>query len=287
MGAVSSASTTSVTLGEQASLVSAVNPAQQYYLEIISGPQAGHRLDLQSITATACLVAADSPNSTLAPSAVAGLSGARVSLRPHRTLGSVFDPALFQGSSVAASADQVLFYSSAGYSTYWLYALGSTRFWVLSGAPIASMNDTIIPPGTGVMLQIARAGPSPLLTTGSVRTTSFARPLLSGYNLFANPWPLDTTPAQVGLTSLAFVGGISPASADQLQIWKGDDSASATGYLGYWLFQFPGQMVPFWVSSSDTSLFSQNYVHLLHAGRATFIKVQPKAGRPVWMIPPP
>ncbi|OYW76560.1 MAG: hypothetical protein B7Z37_08170 [Verrucomicrobia bacterium 12-59-8] len=286
-GAVSSATTASIALSEQAALASSMDPAQHYYLEIISGPQAGHRLDLQSITAATCLVAADSPNTTLTAAAVAGLSGARVCLRPHCTLGTVFDPASFQGSTTATSADQILFHTSSGYSIYWLYALGGTRHWVLSGATSASMNDTIIPPATGVMLQIANANPAPLLSTGSVRTTSFASPLQTGYNLFANPWPLDTTPAQAGLTSSALVASTSFASADQMQLWNGDATPAATGYLGYWLFQMPGQPVPIWISTGDATLLSQNHATLLRAGRATFIKAQPKAGRPVWIIPPP
>ncbi len=286
-GSITSADASSVTISEQAALVFAVDPAQHYYLEIISGPQAGHRLDLQSITATACLIAADSLNTTLPSSAMAALSGARVSLFPHRTLGDVFDPSRFQGSSIPTSADQVLFYTSSAYTTYWLYALGGTRAWVLNGSSTASMNSTVIPPGTGVMLQIASHTPAPLLTTGSVRTTPFARPLQTGYNLFANPWPLDTTPAHAGLTSSALVASTSFATSDQLQFWKGDATAAASGYLGYWLFQMPGQPVPIWITMGGTSLLSQNNASLLRAGRATFIKAQPKPGRAAWIIPPP
>jgi len=286
-GGISAAAASSVTLGDQAALVSAMDPAQHYYLEIISGPQVGHRLDLQSITAAECLIAADSPTTTLAASAIAGLSGTRVCLRPHCTLGAVFDPSHFQGSTSATSADQVLFYTSTGYSTYWLYALGGTRHWVLNGAALTSKDDTIIPPGTGVMLQIANATPAPLLNTGSVRTTPFARTLQTGYNLFANPWPLDTTAAQAGLTTSALVASTSFSTADQFQLWKGDTIPTASGYLGYWLFQMPGQPVPIWVSMGDATLISQNNATLLRAGRATFIKAQARASRPVWMVPPP
>ncbi len=286
-GSISAANATSVTLGEQAAVASAMDPAQRYYLEIISGPQAGHRLDLQSITAAACLIAADSPNTTLSATVIADLTGARVSVRTHRTLGEVFDPARFKSSAVATSADQILFYAPAGYRTYWLYSSGAAPQWVLSGASLASMNDAIIPPGTGVMLQIASTAPGPLLSTGSVRTTPFARPLQTGYNLFANPWPLDATPAHAGLNSAAIVASTTFSSSDQLQLWKGDASPAASGYLGYWLFQMPGQPVPVWISMGDASLHSQNNATLLRAGRATFIKAQPKANRAVWIIPPP
>ena len=288
IGSISAATATSVTLSEQAALAAAMDPAQHYYLEIISGPQAGHRLDLQSITTTGCYTAADSPNTTLAAPAVVALAGARVSLRAHRTLGGVFDPARFQGSVIPTSADQILFYAPTGYTTYWLYAPGGLRNWVLSGGSLDSRNDTILPPGTGVMLQIASTTPQPLLITGCVRTTPFARPLQTGYNLFANPWPLDTTPARAGLlNSSTFVTSTAFGSADQLQLWKGDTTPTGSGYLGYWLFQMPGQPVPLWISTSNATLHSYNNDTLLRVGRATFIKTQAKVDRPVWIVPPP
>ncbi|WP_395733863.1 PA14 domain-containing protein [Prosthecobacter sp.] len=286
-GLVSSATTGSVMLSEQSSVASAMDPAQHYYLEIISGPQAGHRLDLQSITSLACLVANDSPGTTLPASAVAGLSGARVILRSHRTLGEVFDPALFQGAASAAGADQVLFLTASEYSTYWLQALGGTRHWVLNGSAPASMNDTLIPPGTGVMLKIAAVSPSPLLSAGSVRTTPFARPFQAGYNLCANPWPLDTTPAQAGMTSFPFRASTIVSASSQMQFWKGDVTAGVSGYLASWLLQKPGQSVPIWISMSSAAIISQNNVPLLRAGRATFIRMPAQASPSVWIIPPP
>ncbi|MHB1081102.1 MAG: PA14 domain-containing protein [Prosthecobacter sp.] len=286
-GSVSSATATSVTLSEQAAVASAMDPAQPYYLEIISGLQAGHRLDLQSITGVACLIADDSPNTTLSSAAVAGLSGARVILRPHRTLGEVFNPALFQGSATATGADQVLFHNASDYITYWLYALGGTRHWVLNGGTATSMNDTLIPPGTGGILQIASASPSALLSTGSVRTTPFARPLQSGYNLFANPWPLDATPAQTGMISSPFLASTIVSASSMLQFWKGDATAGVNGYLASWLLQKPGQPVPVWISMSSAATTSQNNAPLLRTGRATFIKMPQTASPSVWIIPPP
>ncbi len=286
-GSVSSATATSVTLSEQASVASAMDPAQHYYLEVISGTQAGHRLDLQSITGVECLVADDSPNTTLSASAVAGLSGARVILRSHRTLGEIFDPSLFKGSATATGADQVLFHTASDYVTYWLYDRGGTRNWVLNGGTATSMNDTLIPPGTGVMLQIASASPAPLLSTGSVRTTSFARPLKAGYNLFANPWPLDASPAQAKMTSSPFLASLLLSASSQMQFWKGDTTAGVSGYLACWLLQMPGQPVPIWISMSSASTTSQNNAPLLRAGRATFIKMPQTASPSVWIIPPP
>jgi YVTN family beta-propeller protein len=287
-GGVVSASTTQITLDEQGELPAVIDSRLSYYLEVVSGPQAGHRFDLQNISTAGCVIDTDSSNNTLPAAAVADLTGVRVTLRPHRTLGEVFDPASFHGASIAVSADQVLFYAPTGYGTCWLYANGGERRWVLSGdATLASMNDVLIPPGVGLILQLVSTSPAPFLTTGSVRTTPFACALKTGYNLFANPWPLDTTPARTGMIPSAFVATTAFASADQLQVWKGDANPTATGYIGYWLFQMPGQPVPIWIPTGDASMLSQNNAALLRSGRATFIKAQPKTDRPVWIIPPP
>ncbi len=287
-GAVSSATATSITLAEQTALAAARVPTLRYYLEILNGPNAGHRFDLQSITPTACVIAADSTNSTLTSAASINWTGIRIALRSHQTLATVFDPQRFQGSTLIASADQVLYHTGTAYRTYWLYANAGERRWVLSGdATRANAADTLIPLGTGLMIQLANTAPSPLLLTGTVRTTPLARVLNSGYNLVANPWPVDATPAATGLTTAAFVASTSVASADQLQLWSGDANATLSGYTGYWLFQMPGQLIPFWVATSDATLLSQNNTTLLRAGRATFIKAQTKANRPVWIIPPP
>ncbi|MFO1481733.1 MAG: PA14 domain-containing protein [Verrucomicrobiaceae bacterium] len=287
-GSVSAHSGASLVLNEQSALPAAISPLLDCYLEIISGPQTGHRVDVMSISAASCLIRVDSPNNTLDVTKV-DLSGARVVLRPHRTLGEVFDPALFKGATTPAAADQVLFYAPEGYHNCWLYANGSERRWVLNGDnTLTGIDDTIIPPGIGLLLQIADTSPAPLLTLGAVRTTPFALPLTAGYHLMANPWPLDLTPEQAGMTdSGVFVATTAFSSSDQLQIWSGDANRAATGYLGYWFFQRPGSFAPIWVSVADAALLSQNNATLLKAGRATFVKARPKTGRPVWIIAPP
>lgn len=287
-GTISTQSSASITLSEQAALSAYVSDQRAYYLEIISGPQVGHRLDVTSLSPTTCLLTADSPNNTLDVTKT-DLTGARVVLRPHLTLGEVFPPALLKGATVPVSADQVLFYTPTGYRNCWVYANGSDRRWVLSGdASLTSIDQTIIPPGVGLMLQLANRGPAPLLTLGSVRTTPFALPLTAGYHLIANPWPIDLTPDRAGMTSTeVFAASTAPGSADQAQLWSGDTNPAGTGYQGYWLLQKPGQLIPTWVSTGDAALLSQNNATLLRAGRATYFKAQAKPNRPVWIIPLP
>jgi hypothetical protein len=286
-GKVQSATATGIALSAQSALASVTVPTFPYYIEITGGPHAGHRVELQSITASACLFAPDSPHHTISPAAIDWAS-ARLSIHPHVILADVFDTSRFQGGTTANSADQVLLHSNGLYLTHWLYDDGTQRRWLLEGdATFADKSGVILPPSTGVMLKIASTAPQQTLFTGSVRTTPLARVLLPGYNLFANPWPLDTTPAAAGLTSLSFVASNAVASADQLQLWSGDANAAISGYTGYWLFQLPGQPFPVWLSPLDPTQTSQNNATLLRAGRATFIKAQPQPSRPVWIVPAP
>lgn len=279
-----------VVLTAQASLATTIDMARQYYLEITAGPQAGHRVDVQAVTATACEIAAGSSNNTLASASI-DWTNATVALRPHVTLADVFDTTRLQASTEPTTADQVLFHNGTAYDTYWLFNDGTQRRWLLNGdTTFADMGGKVIPPGTGLMLNAASAAPQAVVFTGSVRTTPFARvlPATAGYTLLANPWPINTTPATAGMTGPSFVPGSTVANADQIQLWAGDASPTATGgYLGYWLSQIPGQPSATWLSTTGATNAPQNDMPLLSAGRATFLKTMAVANRAVWVIPAP
>lgn len=279
-----------VTLTAQASLAARIDLARAYYLEITAGPQAGHRVDIQAITATTCEFAPASANNTLAPASI-DWSAATVALRPHVTLADAFDVTRLQASASPAAADQVLFHNGTDYDTCWLFTDGTQRRWLLNGdTTFADMGGKVIPPGTGLMLQIAATAPQSMIFTGSIRTTPFVRvlPASNGYSLFANPWPVSTTPTAAGMTEPSFIPGSNAAEADQIQLWAGDASPTATGgYTGYWLSKPAGQTSATWLSTTGNTNASQNSAPLLSAGRATFLKTRAVANRAVWVIPAP
>lgn len=289
-GTVDAATATGVVITGQAGLAARLDNARAYYLEILTGPQAGHRVDVQAITAAACELATASANNTTAPAAI-DWTTVTVALRPHVTLGDVFDTTRFQASASPTTADQVLFHNGTTYDTFWLFNDGSQRRWLLNGdTSFADMGSKVIPPGTGLMLQIAATGPQPVIFTGSVRTTAFVRvlPASNGYSLLANPWPVSTTPAFAGMTGASFIPGATVAAADQIQLWAGDASPTANGgYTGYWLSKPAGQTSATWLSTTGNTNASQNNAPLLSAGRATFLKTRAVANRAVWVIPAP
>jgi hypothetical protein len=122
--------------------------------------------------------------------------------------------------------------------------------------------------------------------SGQVRATPFARLQTPGYSLFANPWPLDTSPAGLNMTDITvFTPTTNPATADAFQLWKGDTQPGASGYNGYWFFRKPNSP-SVWTASGDASLSSKNDESLFKTSRAAFLNQRNTASQ-VWLIPPP
>jgi uncharacterized protein (TIGR02597 family) len=175
-----------------------VHPSVPCYAEIASGPHAGHRFDVQSIQATTLTLDMASPHNTL-PALPTSLAGEKVIVRPHQTLAQVFEHAGFTGSGNPQTAEQVLFHRDGRYVSYWLYDGGGNaqrRAWLQVGdATLASMNDLILPPGTGVMVKLVSGRSFTLI--GQVRTNAFVQNLVAGHQLIATPWPVNASPASL------------------------------------------------------------------------------------------
>ncbi|WP_395742478.1 Ig-like domain-containing protein [Prosthecobacter sp.] len=285
-GYAHSATDTVLYLTDASYLPGVVDADACYYVEITDGTYAGHHWDLAHIGDRALLIDTESANNTLA-ALPADIGGARMAVRKHITLGQVFDKTLLRGASSPASADQVQVLSENGFKTYWLLRAGSYHQWIAAGdATLTSADGMVIPPGTGVMLKSAGSSASVLLITGQVRTTPFAHLISSGFSLLANPWPLPASATGLNMTSASsFTATTGPASADALQLWKGDSLAGASGYDGYWFFQSPrSATAAAWVSSRDATLRSQNGLPLFKAGRAAYF-TRHGSSSSVWVVP--
>lgn len=273
-------------LSDASYLPGVVDADARYYLEITDGVHAGHHWDLAHIGDRALVIDSESSSNTQAelPDDIAG---ARIAVRKHVTLGQVFDKTVLRGSNNPASSDQVLVLSAAGFRAYWLLQSGTRNQWIATGDVTLANSDTLtIPPGMGVMLKSSSAASRMLLMTGQVRTTPFARLVAPGASMVANPWPLNTTPTGLNMTSAAtFTATTSPGTADALQFWKGDSQPDASGYDVFWFFQRPKALAG-WVSSRDASVRSQNDLLPLKAARAAFINRRGTSSS-VWMMPSP
>jgi DNA-binding beta-propeller fold protein YncE len=186
-----------VYLADASYLPGVFDPDARYYLEIRDGAHAGHHFDLSHVGDRVLLIDTESSNNTL-DEIPADIADTRIAIHKHVTLGQVFDKNLFSGSTNPSTADQVLFSTPSGFRTFWLLKGGSYHQWNAAGdATLTNADATLIPPGTGVLLKTGNAAPRTLIMTGEVRTTPLARLVTPGFNLFANPWPLDATPVRL------------------------------------------------------------------------------------------
>ena len=263
-GSVLGATGTTLTLATGTdNLRSRFTAGTAYYIEITSGSLAGHRLEINETASTANTVVLDisSELSTLNTGAEA-LVGARVSIRPHWTLSSVFTPALFNGSDSGETADRLLLFEGGAFVPVWLN--GST--WTRDSEGV---NSQILSPGQGLLIQ-PRTQALTLPVTGQVRTTAFVMPLKADNQLIGTGYPIAQSPLERGLTSPAFTASTEPTTSDRLRLWAGDTTPGATVYVSHYLKQTATG--PEWTPESGDAPTRQNEAPLFQPFRATFLK---------------
>jgi len=249
-----------------------------YHLEILSGPHAGHRLDVHVTNSSGSQIAIDlaSPRNTLPnlPASLTSLVNTQVALRPHLTLGALADKSLFRGTNNPATADRLLFYHplNNSFHSYWLAVFGQTRSWLLQGSSdLVDQSHLVIEPGRGLFVH-PRFQPVTLLLSGQVRPHPFAITLRNNLNFSAQGWPLPLSPNQLNLFfSNGFVGAGTAASSDQIQTWRGDITPGNHTFEGYFYLR-SGSFFNQWTQTGDSSLLNHNANPLLPIHRATFIR---------------
>ncbi len=259
-----------------------------YYLEFVDGAGEGHRFDIDLATSSGeqLHILPASPNSTRAQ-LDASFAGSSFVIRPHHTLGSVFDKARFHGSNRSTEADRIMFFEAGGYASYYLLKAGAAYdFWVsASDSSLASKQDTIVPPGRGAFVIRKAAQPISVLFTGEVRDHDFVQPLRSDFNLIGEPVPIDRSPVSRNITlAEGFTGGLNSAISDLIYHWKGDVKAGALGYDTFYLLQ---HVAPYryWTSPANSSLPNLDNELLFKAHRATFLRLLGPA-RPEYRVTP-
>ena len=271
-----------------AGIASVFESGKPYYLEFVDGAGEGHRFDVDVAGSSGgqLLIIPNSPNSTRAQ-LDESFAGSSFVIRPHDTLGSVFDKARFHGSNRSTEADRVMFFEAGGYASFYLLKAGTTYdFWVAaSDSSLSSKQDKVVAPGSGAFFIRKAAAPISVLFTGEVRDHDFVQPLRSGFNLIGEPVPLDRTPVSRNvLVAGGFTGGVSSALADLIYQWKGDAETGTQGYNTFYLLQH----VPpyrYWTSPADSSLPNLDNTPLFKAYRATFLRLLGPA-RPEYRVTP-
>jgi len=196
----------------------------RYYVEVVTGPLEGERLDLD----TAATIAAAGPSlvvdlgadtfSTLGSLPPDALTGARCVIRPHMTLAqlpAMFTPALSGERRHRHASDSVSLLGSRGFETYILGEDGSWysederhggewgrkhRAWCARkkhGTPPTDYRDMVIPPDVCVVVSVNGRG-RVWTHEGLVRTSAFRKNLERGVQAFASGFPVDLAPTQIG-----------------------------------------------------------------------------------------
>jgi hypothetical protein len=189
------------------------------YAEVIDGALSGSTYDIDT---------SNSSGSTLAlvSSADSGMTGARIRVRPHWTLGSLLPVSGLQPAAVADDADRILFFDSATsqFQINWLHAATSASQWVREGdGALTDDAARVIPPQAGMLVQI-RSTPATLTFLGEVRTAPLTLPQAAGTHLLGTGFALPKSPGSQPFT----IGS-------RLRLWSGDTDASSAAYQNYLL----------------------------------------------------
>ncbi len=200
--------------------------------------------------------------------------GCKVAIRPHWTLATFFGTgtsagALQSGTSLK-TADQVQFWTGQGMAAYWFRsnAAGTLKEWRSASASkgTANQDNTILPPGVGVVFQRSGATTMSLPAYGDVRTNAFIQVVGAGRSLLASGFPMDMSPHQANyLFASGFSSASTPAIADQIQVQTGAVKDV------YWYCQETVGAERQWRNVSDGAT-NHSATPFLHPLRSFFVK---------------
>ncbi|MEN3943514.1 putative Ig domain-containing protein [Prosthecobacter sp. SYSU 5D2] len=221
-----------------------------YYLEVLSGEHTGRRFELDEEATTDSALAFET--------AIPDLAGARIAVRPHWTVGSLFPADALQSGTDESTADRLLFFDPAtgSFASHWMSGDG----WQGEGGAART-----IAPGEGLFVHI-RNGSVPVTFTGAVRSTPFARPVTAGMQLVGSGFPVTHTVQSLGLTAEAgFTASGTPEQSTRLRLWKGDVTPGDNSYRSLYLHN-PDSL---WLDEADGTDISIQ--PLFEASRAWFL----------------
>jgi uncharacterized repeat protein (TIGR03806 family) len=253
------------------------------YLEIVDGPYAGHRFDVDS-TATADFILAlqtNSPHNTMAP--IPDLTGARFFLRHHRTLQQTFAniPPIAGRTPVFSDRVQLFDSNRQRWLDFWNYGA-----WVSTdSASLEDQGATVIPPGAA-MIYRRRISTVSITDIGELRETPFLLPLPAGVSFIGSGWPITASPESLGMTTAAgFIPSRNPALADRFMLWRPDFEPGANEGFHSWFLVNLRNTQFYWTSQDNANLVNANAQPLFQSERGFFMLN--RTPRPAWRFAVP
>lgn len=255
------------------SLVSLLDPAESYYVEVISGGHSGNRFEVDESATAAATITLDllSPLSTT--ETLPDLTGATIVVRPHQTLLNVFGTAALHATNRQSTADRVLFYNRAGniYLEHWLsLRAGGERRWVLAGDENSiDRGGRVIAPGEGFLVN-PRSINATLPLVGLVRETDLRVMLAVGNNFVSTGLTKSASPVMLSMiVARGFVANNRLNQADRLRVWNNTPGAPAPNTPYY--LQRSGANPEKWVQEGDQNLTNLNNTIFVPAFEGIFI----------------
>ncbi|MFP6854939.1 MAG: hypothetical protein VB980_04085, partial [Opitutales bacterium] len=230
---------------------------ERAYMEVLEGPFEGERWEVASDQPwpdRLALAVAHAANTKFGP--LPDLTGRKVVVRPHLTLGQIFGRAgqdLDQPFSVN-EADRLWFLESGRLAPYHIAASndGEQAFgWSRWGDRSRNWDDRPIFPGEGFFARRSDPQGIAFLLLGEVRLNRMIMQLETGPNLIAPSTPFRQSFAELGLGFGKFKANSLPKTADQAFIWNGND------FDAYFFFADPFQGLR-WVRTDDEERIDQS-----------------------------
>jgi Putative Ig domain/SdrD B-like domain len=281
-----------------ANVKAAMNAIKAYYVEILSGPQEGHRFEIDpaASTATTLAIKTSTPLTTRALT-VGLLTGATFAVREFWQMAEQFPVTLYQQGTNQGNADYALFYENGQWQSYYLSTLNGGR-WLKVGGGSGSQNGKVIDPARGLYIH-RQDGPNKterpidLVLSGWVRDTKFACPTSVGTNFVAGGWPIHQSPTQRAvLITDGYTGGVNQLQADKIYRWEADATwtwpVTSEFYKSFWLLNV-NPTLRYWTlagqaslpnKDTDTTLFLSGHCVFMHLKADHSLYVMPRAWVP-------
>lgn len=249
------------------------------YLEFTEGAAEGHRIALSSTGQTAHTIVLNLSDAKNTTTTFPGLMhGARFVLRPFRILDEAFPKSLFTTGLSLGTADMILRWTGTGYEGFWCFVYSGypLRWATASDATLRDMGNTLLVPDEGFVVHRRGTTAVSYIETGEVRSWRERRRVATGVRLMAGSYPLDQSPADLGLTATAgYVAGATATTGATIQPYLGDLTPGPTIQGGtdiFYLYTDGSSATPYWAKSGDSTLADYSNTQLLLHNRAHFFQ---------------
>lgn len=203
---------------------------QAHYLQVLDGPNAGASADVVARSGEQVTLDAN-----LGEIVLAGVTMVRIV--PHWTMAVAFPGGGgLRGGTTPTASDSVTLYPPDGGAVSMFYNTSAGQW----RRGLADASNTVIPPGSGVMVTRKQSGDVQIPLSGVVPTTPVELQVGPGggtgkLTLLPNPHPITSlTLANSGLytgdASTGVVGGSSPSGADTVTVYNPQTGAGINYY---------------------------------------------------------